>query len=207
MNLFAQAQNQATKKRTSAKNEKLRLQADDPEFFSLIERLQEVNERMKADKSKSDLLSSEVKEISKEKWAEYFQETGKNPGSVMIEAKEGLDTAQVMFVPQDKYITIDKDRAEELIEEFGEDVVETDTQFSFDNAMIQKYGEVLSRLIQESEEIEDDDKGKIIKAVVKYSVAKGTINKMSKLGDGDVQEVMEAIRPVVMLKTPEIIKG
>ena len=205
MNLFAQAQNQASKKKTASKKEKLRLKVDDPEFFNMIEQLQELNERMKTDKSKADLISSEVKEISKEKWAEYYQETGKNPGSVMIESKELGDTAQVMFVPQDKYITIDNERAKELIEEFGEDVVETDTQFSFDNTMIQKYGEVLSRLISECEDIEDDDKGQIIKAVVKHSVAKGTINNLSELGD--VQEVMESIRPVVMLKTPEVIRG
>jgi hypothetical protein len=110
-----------------------------------------------------------------------------------------------MFIPMDKYITITADRAEELQETFGEEIVEEETTFSFDSAMIEKYGEILSRLIEESDEIKDADKEKIIKATTKYSVAKGTIDKFSTYGD--VVEVMEAVKPVVSLKNVEIIKG
>ena len=49
------------------------------------------------------------------------------------------------------------------------------------------------------------DKEKIIKATTKYSVAKGTIDKLNQYGD--VQEVMDAVKPVVSLKNVEVIKG
>jgi hypothetical protein len=123
----------------------------------------------------------------------------------MICQSQDDDTAQFMFIPMDKYITITSDRAEELQETFGEEIVEEETTFSFDSAMIEKYGEILSRLIEESDEIKDADKEKIIKATTKYSVAKGTIDKFSTYGD--VVEVMEAVKPVVSLKNVEIIKG
>jgi hypothetical protein len=110
-----------------------------------------------------------------------------------------------MFVPSDKYITISPERAEELQETYGEEIVEEETTFSFDSTMIEKYGEILSRLIEESDEIKESDKEKIIKAVTKYSVAKGTIDKFSTYGD--VNEVMEDVKPVVSLKNVEIIKG
>ena len=71
--------------------------------------------------------------------------------------------------------------------------------------MIEKYGEVLSRLIEECGDISEKDKEKIITATTKFSVAKGTIDKFTTYGD--VNEVMEAVKPVVSLKNVEIIKG
>jgi hypothetical protein len=100
-----------------------------------------------------------------------IRKNGKNPGSVMLEyIKENDDTAQLMFVPTDKYITITASRAEELQEAYGEDIVE-EKLLLFDNEMIEKY-EVLSRMIEECAEIAERDREKIIKAVTSYSVAK-----------------------------------
>ena len=97
------------------------------------------------------------------------------------------------------------DRAESLREEFGDSIVEETTTFSFDETMIEKYGEVLSQLIEQSSDIDEADKDKIIKAVSKFTIAKGTIDVMK--GFGKINEVMDAIKPVVMLKGPEVIKG
>ena len=204
-NLFAKAKKVAVEKPSAKEDKKTRINVGDTAFFDKIQNLEVLNDRMKADKAKADMISDEVREVSKEKWAELYQKTGKNPGSVMIEAKSGLDIAQVMFIPQDKYITINAEKAETLREEYGDDIVEESTTFSFDDVMIQKYGEILSNLITTSDEIDEADKDKIIKAVTKFNVAKGTIDVMKTFGK--VNEVMDAIRPVVMLKGPEVIKG
>jgi hypothetical protein len=160
---------------------------------------------MKTAKAKADMISDEIRDVAKDAWLNQYQTTGKNPESVMICQENGEDVAQLMFVPTDKYITITQERAEELQETYGEEIVEEETTFSFDATMIEKYGEILSRLIEESDEIKDTDKEKIIKATTKYSVAKGTIDKFATYGD--VNEVMEAVKPVVALKNVEIIKG
>jgi hypothetical protein len=204
-NLFSKAKKVAVEKPSAKEDKKVRINVADAAFFDKIQALETLNDRMKADKAKADMISDEVREVSKEKWAELYQKTGKNPGSVMVEAKSGLDTAQVMFVPTDRYITINAEKAETLREEYGDDIVEENTTFSFDDEMIQKYGEILSTLIENSGEIADADKDKIIKAVTKFTVAKGTIDVMKNYGK--VNEVMEAVRPVVMLKGPEVIKG
>ena len=204
-NLFTKAKKAAPATTKSAKDKKVRLQVTDPNFFSKIEKLEQLNDRMKSDKAQADMISDEIKDLAKSEWADYYTKTGKNPESVMIVQEVAGDTAQVMFVPTDKYITVTEARAEELRETSGEEIVEEETTFSFDATMIEKYGEILSMLIENCPDITDADKEKIIKATTKYSVAKGTIDKLNQYGD--VTEVMEAVKPVVALKNVEVIKG
>jgi len=189
----------------AAKDKKIRLQVTDPTFFSKVEKLEQLNDTLKSAKAQADMISDEIKDMAKSEWVDYYSQTGKNPESVMIVQEVAGDTAQVMFIPTDKYITVTEARAEELRETYGEEIVEEDTTFAFDSAMIEKYGEVLSMLIENCADITDADKEKIIKATTKYSVAKGTIDKLNQYGD--VTEVMEAVKPVVALKNVEVIKG
>ncbi len=204
-NLFAKAKKAAPAKTTAAKDKKVRLQVTDPNFFSKVEKLEQLNDTLKSAKAQADMISDELKDLAKSEWADYYQKNGKNPDSVMIVQEVAGDTAQLMLVPSDKYITVTEARAEELRETYGEEIVEEETTFSFDSTMIEKYGEVLSMLIENCPDITDADKEKIIKATTKYSVAKGTIDKLNQYGD--VVEVMEAVKPVVSLKNVEVIKG
>jgi hypothetical protein len=205
-NLFNKAKKSAPVKSKKAKDEKVRIKIEDASFFDKVQKLEQLNDTMKSAKAKADMISDEIKDLAKSEWSKLYGEMGKNPGSVMLEHVNELDdTAQVMFIPTDKYITINEERAEELRETYGEEIVEEETTFSFDSFMIEKYGEVLSRLIEESEEISENDKERIIKATTKFSVAKGTLDKMSEYGD--VEFVMEDLKPVVALKNVEVIKG
>lgn len=206
-NLFSKAKKTATPKATKAKDEKVRIRIEDETFFDKVEKLEQLNDTLKSAKAKADMISDELKGIAIEKWCELYEEKGKNPDSVMLEyVKEDTDdTAQFMFVPMDKYISITEARAEELQEAYGDEIVEEKTVFSFDNTMIEKYGEILSRLIEESDEIADKDKEKIIKATTTYNIAKGTIDNFVKLGG--VDELFEMTKPVVSIKNAGVIKG
>ena len=205
-NLFAKAKKSAPAKTAKGKDEKVRISIEDSSFFEKVTKLEQLNDTMKAAKAKADMISDELRDLGKSEWAKLYEKTGKNPGSVMLEhVNSNDDTAQLMFVPTDKYITINEERAEELKEAYGDEIVEEKTVFSFDNDMIEKYGEILSRLIEESDEIADKDKEKIIKATTAYSVAKGTIDNFKKYGE--VSEMIETVKPVVALKNVEVIKG
>lgn len=205
-NLFAKAKKSAPAKTTKAKDQKVRIAIEDESFFDKVSKLEQLNDTMKAAKAKADMISDELRDLGKSEWAKLYEQTGKNPGSVMLEhVNSADDTAQLMFVPTDKYITITAERAEELQETYGEEIVEEKTVFSFDNEMIEKYGEILSRMIEESSEIAEKDKEKIIKATTAYSVAKGTIDDFKKYGE--VSEMIEMVKPVVALKNVEVIKG
>jgi hypothetical protein len=203
--LFDKAKKTAPAKTTKAKDQKVRLMVENPTFFEKVQKLEELNDTMKVAKAKADMISDELRDVAKEAWVEQYSKTGKNPESVMICQNQDDDVAQLMFIPMDKYITITPDRAEELQEVYGEDIVEEETTFSFDSVMIEKYGEILSDLIMNSDDIADADREKIIKATTKYAVAKGTIDKLAQYGD--VNEMMDTVRPVVALKNVEVIKG
>ena len=206
-NLFSKAKASATPKATKAKDEKVRIRIEDETFFDKVEKLEQLNDTLKSAKAKADMISDELKELGIEKWCELYESTGKNPDSVMLEyVKEDTDdTAQLMLVPMDKYITITEARAEELQEAYGDEIVEEKTVFSFDASMIEKYGEILSRMIEESTDIAEKDKEKIIRATTSFSVAKGTIDNFSKLGN--VQELFQMTKPVVSIKNAGVIKG
>jgi hypothetical protein len=202
-NLFSSAKSVAPKT-AAKKDEKVRVDLNDPDFFTKVYKLEILQDRMKSDKAQADMLADEIKDLSKEEWVRLYEKTGKNPGSIFVESILDGETAQVMFVPSDKYITLNPDRAEVLIEKFGQDIVEEKTTFSFDNDMIEKYGEVLSNLIMNCDDISDSDKERIIKASTSYSVAKGTIDKMKSFGP--VYEIMEEVKPVISLKNVEVVK-
>jgi hypothetical protein len=205
-NLFAKAASKSAAEPKKAKDEKVRIKIEDPSFFDKVQKLEVLNDSMKSAKAKADMISDELRDLGRDEWSNLYSKTGKNPGSVMLEqVNDSDDTAQFMFVPTDGYIKISADRAEELRETYGEEVVEEKTTFGFDSTMIEKYGEILSRLIEESTEIAEKDKEKIITATTAFSVAKGTIDNLSKLGD--VKEVMEAVKPIVALKNIEVVKG
>ena len=204
--LFSKARKTSVKETAKPKDEKIRLKVEDPSFFDKILNLEKLQDAIKSAESKVTVLMDEVKQIGKELWSKKYADMGKNPGSVMLEARSGEDIAQAMLLPSDKYISINADRAEQLREQYGDSIVEETTTFAFDSEMVDKYGEVISNMIEMSDEISDEDKSKIIKAVTKFSVAKGTIDKFKEYSE-DVYSVMEDVKPVVALKGPEVIKG
>lgn len=205
-NLFSKAKVSAPKKAVAGKDEKTRITIEDPSFFDKIEKLEKLQDLMKKSKASADMISDELRDLGRQEWSKLYQATSRNPGSVMLEhVNDSGDTSQLLFIPTDGYLKINDERAEELRETFGEEIVEEKTVFSFDNEMIEIYGEILSNLIQESTEIKDIHKDKIIKAVTSFSIAKGTIDKLKTYGD--VEQMIEAVRPIVSLKNVEIVKG
>lgn len=202
--LFDKAKKAAPTK-AKAKDEKTRIRIEDPTFYDKIEKLEQLQDIMKVSKAKSDMIADELKEIGKNEYSKLYEDKGRNPGSIMLEQVKDNNTAQMMYITSDKYITITGERAEELRETYGEEIVTETTNFAFDNEMIEKYGEILSRLIEESTEITEKDKEKIIKATTVFTVAKGVIDYLPKFGP--VAQVMEDVKPVIALKNVEIIKG
>ena len=203
-NLFKTAKSVAPAK-SAKKDEKVRINLNDDSFFTKIQTLEILQDRMKSDKAQADMISDDIKDISRDEWVKLYEKTGKNPGSIFVESIVDGETSQCMFVPSDKYISVNAERADTLIEKYGQDIVEEKTTFAFDNDMIEKYGEVLSQLIMDSNDITDSDKEKIIKASTTYSISKGTIDKMKFFGP--ISEVMDEVRPVISLKNVEIVKG
>jgi hypothetical protein len=204
-NLFTKARAKAAVSTSKSNDEKIRVEVDNEGLFDMIKEYEQLNDTLKSTQAKADMIHSQLKDIGKDEWVKLFTNIGKNPNSFFVEQKNSDDTGRFMVIPMDRYITVSESRAEELREQYGDEIVTEETTFEFDSAMIEKYGEVLARLIEESEEIDDRDKEKIIKAKVKIGITKGTIDKMDKYGD--VGMVVEDIKPVISLKNIEVVKG
>jgi hypothetical protein len=207
MSLFKKAAKTATTK-TAKKDDKTLIKVKDVEFFENVKKYQELSDIMKSAKTKSDMIYDYLKDIGKFEWIKQYQKTKKNPGSVILfqDSPDGDETSRLLYVPSDKYISLTPERAEELKEEYSEDIIEENTTFAFDNKMIEKYGDILSRLIEECDEIDEDDKESIIKATTTFTIKKGTIDKLAEYSD-DLESITENVKPVMSLKNVEVLKS
>lgn len=206
MNLFDKAKK--APKKTAKKDSHVRLQPssiEQDELFETIQEFEDVQTRGKKLKAREDLLKGQLREVGLDAYLEEYEESGKNPGTVVIEAMDGSDVAQYMFVPSDRYVTVrSEEQADELEEKLdSEGLVERETTYSFDPKMLEKYAEVISSLIEQSDDIADNDKGKLFVATDKFKVKSGSIDSLNTYGD--VKEVFETLKPVVSLKNPQVI--
>ena len=207
--LFKKAKENSPVKTVDPKKAKPRVTVNEPGFFDKMKRQAYLKQEIKSLEAESELLDSELKEIGKDEWSKLYERQGVNPESIMVEAKNGNDTAQYMLLMSDKYIIINQERADYLVETYGEDIVTTTDKYEFDKEMVEKHGETISDLIMNSKEIPEVDKEKIIKATVTNSVAKGTIDKLKIYADKTgktVGDMVAEVKPVTSTKNVEYIE-
>lgn len=196
-NLFAAAKTAAPAKPAKAQKEVVKIDS----IASDLERLAQVQEQIDALTAEAKLLTETVKTESINAFVDLYEKKASYPGSFEIEAGK----ASMLFIPMDKYITINEERAAELSSKYGIDMVEEQTTYTMDAALVEKYGEEISNLIMKSKKISDEDKLKLIGANVKYAVKKGTISVITdKFSDFGVDEVVMDIKPVFSMKNVKI---
>lgn len=177
----------------------------DQELFEKIEKLQKVQGEVKQSTSEEKSLKEDLKKVGNEKFLEKYKEKAGNPGSITLEVESDLgEIAEFTYTPSDRYKTIKSEKEADLIEEnIGGGVVSREIKYSFDPKLLEKYKEILSDMIYNSEEIEDSDKSKLIVAEEKYRVKPGLINEMNQYED--LTELMNTVKPVVSIKNPRVL--
>lgn len=187
---------------SAKKNEKEMVIVNDPIFHMTLSRLAEVNKEIDELSAESAVLGSQVKERSIKEYQVLYEKELKNPGSFLIKADvPGQKPASLMFITADRYITINEERANELRAKYGKIIVEEKTTYNMDTDLVEKYGEVISGLIEKCKSIPDADKEKLISATVKFNVTKGTIADLkTKYTSHPINEVLEDIKPVYQMK-------
>ena len=191
------------------KNDKVVVEISDSTFHYNVSRLAEVNAELKTLSAEAATIEDEIKPRAISEFKKLYEQAFRNPGSFIIRTKAPIKaktalqpTASFMFIPNDKYLSLDEERAAELKETYGDTIVTETTTYTMDAALVEKYGEVISRLIETSKEITKDDKEKLIKAVTKYTVTKGTLEnlKTPEFAKHDLAILLEDIKPVYALK-------
>ena len=143
-----------------------------------------------------DVVTDEIKTIAKEKFVELYLENGRNPNTFLLKDGSGC----VMVIPTDKYISIkDEDRANQLIETYGEDIVTIDEKYYFNPEVLERNMKAIEKLIRDAKGISDADKQNLLIREVKYSVTKGTIDELADYGE-DMESVINDIQPIITLK-------
>lgn len=203
MDLFEDLGNDT--KPTSKKGDKRTIEVDDNWFFDDVKKYQELQKRMSSDKEEADAINEKLKNLAKEKWIELYTSEKSNPGTVIVEQNILDDISRLMLVPTEKYVTLNQKNVGKIMDKYGNDMVETSTTYSFNNDIIVKYSKVITKFIKESEDIDEDDKKKLIQANTTYSIKKGTIDKFTDFEDVEVTEILEDLKPVFQLKNVEII--
>jgi hypothetical protein len=199
MGIFDKAK-QTNAGKTAKKNEKPSIVITGTEFDENLKKF--ANLKKEVDEKTAEMKSAQsvVKEACVDKYCELYTSTKSNPGSITVKSETG---ANVMFLPTDKYITVDETQAGALKETYGDAIVEEKTVFSFNNEMLEKYQEVLADMIENSDKIAKDDKDKLIVAATSYSVAKGSIDKAITVGK-DVKAFIGDIQPVFTMKNAKV---
>lgn len=183
----------------------LSVETGDPLFFSRVSQIHKLNLEIKERENIVSTLTDQVKEVAKGEWCRMYEDSGINPGSVKVYSQKDGEVSSVLFVPSDRYISLNETTKSSLTKDFGEEVVQESREWSISSGMVEKYLPILKEMIKNSSEILEEDKSKIFTESVKYSVKPGTIDNLSNLGQ--VEQVFERVRPVVSLKNIQVQKN
>lgn len=181
------------------------IETSDPSFFSKVSQIHRYTKEIKEKENIVSSLSEQVKELSKKEWCQLYRQTGENPGSVKVFSQYEDEISSVLFVPSDRYISLNEKTKSSIIQELGQDVIQQISEWTISPEMVEKYLPILKEMIENSQDILPEDKGKIIQENSKSSIKPGTIDKLNELGD--VEMVFEKVKPVVSLKNIEVQKN
>lgn len=196
-NLFDKAKAKGSKS-TKVNNDKLIVKIDSDEFDQSLVKMAELESQISQLTAELEIAKGVVKDTGVYTFENIYTKNGGYPGSFIMSSKSD---ASVMFIPMDKYIKCDEQRFNELKDIYGDDIVTEKTEYNINSALLDKYGEIISDLIENCNEISDDDKSELIQAKVSYSVSKGAIEKAFTWGKGMVSDFIRDIQPVFSLKS------
>lgn len=194
-NLFVKAKEKAPK--TDKKNDKLIVSIKGKEFDEMLSKIPDLEAKIDQLTAELEMARGVVKEVGINTFNDVYIKTGGYPGSFILSSES---EASIMFVPTDRYVKCDENRYNDLKEVYGEDTVTEKTEFVMNPVLLEKYGEILSDLIQNCDDIAEDDKGELFQAKVNYSISKGAIEKAFTWGKGKVIDFIKDIQPVFTMK-------
>jgi len=184
--------------------------ADDKEIVIVRDKAV-INALSAYEKAKKDLAAATaakaeaegiIKPHANELWLDRIQKTGRKPESFILSSDKHDNS--LLYIVSDAYKKIDRERYEYLSDTYGKDIVSDNSEYTMDKKMIQKYGAEISAAIMGAKGIPAADKSQIIQKIEKYSVAKGTIDKLKEFATKaktDVATIFSEIIPTQSLKS------
>jgi len=196
-NLFAKKKAAAKTTPAAKKDDKTTVLIPGIDFDTNLKRFNELKTSIANDTAELKGLEGDIKGEGVEKFIELYEKGQRNPGSFKLASDSG---EKIMVIAMDRYLKVDDERAEEMKEEFGEEIIDEQTTFAFNATLLEKYQEEISDLIMNAKFMTDSEKEDLIVPTVTLSVKKGAINEAMTLGKGKVADFLGSIQPVLQLK-------
>lgn len=192
-NLFETAKK---KQPRSKKEEHIEVQL--PSLHSSMEKIASINEKIAELEAERMDLDMEIRDSAKEAMIKLYNKSKKFPGTLKVVAKD----MSMQFITSDRYKKVDEERAEELIELYGEEIVEDDTKYSFNTAVLVKHMDHISELLMNSDKLSDEDKENLLESETTYAVKKGAIKELFSFKGvkTKVNNIIEDIQPIFSIK-------
>jgi hypothetical protein len=142
--------------------------------------------------NEKDQIGDRLKTIGVEKFLELYELRRRNPDTFNLSDEDN----KIMFYVMDKYKNVEPEKVEMLENYPG--LLETVTTYKFNPQLLDKTGEIVSRLIMESNELTDDEKANLIIAETKVGIKTGSIDRLLDYDNPSL--IFTLIEPVIALK-------
>jgi hypothetical protein len=187
-NLFATA----TKvKETTKKSDKKVIKA--PLLADKVKRYAELKHAIDSATGELKMIEGDIKNIGKDLFMKEYRQQKSTPDNFKIEDETGNTC---MFIVMDKYTSVDEVKAG-ILGQF-EGLLAENVVYKFNADLVEKYGAVLSELILNCPDIEEEDKSNLISGEKTFAVTKGSIDRLMQYDSPEA--VFELINPIVALK-------
>lgn len=161
-------------------------------FESEIERFHELNDLLDSYKAERELIRGRLIQLGKEAFLEKYEEQGRKPDNFdLVDGEQ-----KVLFMVQDKYLSVAPEK-EALLSKY-DDLLDVTETYSFNPKVLERVGDIVSKMILESKELSDDDKQNLLIKQRSVTVKKGTIERL--MDYKNPEEIFELIQPTMALK-------
>ena len=184
-NLFSSAKK---KEKKETKSDTLSLPVT-PELEKQLNDYTEAKAQFKTWEGKKKIAEGEIKSHAIELYLKECKAQKRHIGSFKL----GPVTVSV----QDRYTTLDENVAQALTKNFP-DVIETSTEYSFDQVILKKYINEISEALQNAGIPEQDLEALILSTEV-TNVKKGAIDTLASYGE-KMGDLFQAISPVISFR-------
>lgn len=189
------------KSKKSKKNDKPIININGDEFDVNLKSFVNLKKELDNVKTQFSLVQNYLKEKTLDKWYKLYKTNGSYPGSVLVTSDS---ESSFLFAPNDKYLSLNDDSIDELIDKYGKKIISENIKFTFNSKLLDKYASILTELIMNSDDIDEDDKMKLIIPEKNVTISKGSIEKAFTIGKGNIKEYLEDIQPIFSLRTPKL---
>jgi hypothetical protein len=185
-------------KTASKKESKPVVKVTGKDFALQVNKFKAIKEQISVLTTEKASLEGDVKTACYEEYIKLYKTMHSNPDTIKIETESG---DRLMFMVVKKYAgSVDEERASQLRKKYGKTIIEEKSEMIMNNDLLNKYSSQLEELIMGAPFMTADEKESLFVEKVTYSIKSNAIDEGFTAANGNVEELLSDISPVLMLK-------